>query len=326
LNPRRTRSLALLALVCTQPAFAAQGAETYPQRPIRWIMPYPVGGSIDTVSRAVAQRLGERFGQQVIVDNRTGAGGTIGTEMAARAPADGYTLVNGGDGTLAVSPTLRPGLRYDPLKDFDPITVLVFVTYVMVVHPSVPVKGVGDLVALAKSKPGQLNYASGGAGSAPHMIGELFNARTRAQMVHIAYKGSSPAINDLLAGQVQMMFTGLPSILQQVKAGRVRALAVTSKARVAAMPDLPTFLEAGVEGLDVSPWFGVLAPAGTPRQLLTRLHSEFVTILQSQGMRDFLVLQGVEAGGMPPEAFAAFIRKETAQWREIIRSARIKAD
>jgi tripartite-type tricarboxylate transporter receptor subunit TctC len=301
-------------------------SQNYPSKPIRWVMPYPPGGSIDTVSRAVAQRLTERIGQQVVVDNRTGAGGTIGAEIAAKAAPDGYTIVNGGDGTLAVSPLLRKKLPYDPVNDFKPITQLVSITYVLAVHPSVPAKTVAEVMALAKAKPGQLNYASGGVGSAPHMLGELFKFRTGADIVHIAYKGSAPAISELLGGHVQLMFTGLPSVLAQLKAGKLRGIAVTSAQRLPAVPELPTFTEAGVKGFEVSPWFGVLAPAGTPRAIVDRLYREFAAVLKEPPIRDFMNQRGVDPVGSSPTEFSAHIKAEIAQWKEVIDRAGIRAD
>jgi tripartite-type tricarboxylate transporter receptor subunit TctC len=301
-------------------------SQNYPSKPIRWVMPYPPGGSIDTVSRAVAQRLTERIGQQVVVDNRTGAGGTIGAEIAAKAAPDGYTIVNGGDGTLAVSPLLRKKLPYDPVNDFKPITQLVSITYVLAVHPSVPAKTVAEVMALAKAKPGQLNYASGGVGSAPHMLGELFKFRTGADIVHIAYKGSAPAISELLGGHVQLMFTGLPSVLAQLKAGKLRGIAVTSAQRLPAVPELPTFTEAGVKSFEVSPWFGVLAPAGTPRAIVDRLYREFAAVLKEPPIRDFMNQRGVDPVGSSPAEFSAHIKAEIAQWKEVIDRAGIRAD
>lgn len=322
---RRFCRLLAAAACCIAINVGAQ-AENYPTKPIRWVMPYPPGGSIDTVSRAIAQRLTDRLGQQVVVDNRTGAGGTIGAEIGARATPDGYTIVNGGDGTLALSPLLRTKLPYDPIRDFAPISQLVAINYVLVVHPSVPIKTVSELLAMAKSRPGQLNYASGGVGSAPHMLGELFKFRTGSNIVHVAYKGSSPAINDLLGGHVQLMFTGLPSVLYLLKAGRLRGIAVTSARRLPAVPDLPTFTEAGVKGFEVSPWFGVLAPAGTPRPIIDRLYREIAAVLKEKPVREFLNRRGVEPVGSSPAAFSAHIKASIAQWKEVIDRAGIHAD
>ena len=298
----------------------------YPARPIRWVMPYPPGGSIDTVSRALAQRASERLGQQVVVDNRTGAGGTVGAEIGAKSPPDGYTIVNGGEGTLVVSPLLRKNLPYDPLKDFSPITQLVSINYILFTHPSVPFRTVPELLAVARAKPGQLNYASGGTGSAPHMLAELFKFRTGVNIQHVSYKGSSPTINDVMGGHVQLMFTGLPSVLAQLNAGKLRGIAVTSKHRLASVPDVPTFAEAGVKDFEVSPWFGVLAPAHTPRPIVDRLYREFAAVLKEPAILDFLNKGGVEPVGSTPAGFAAHIRHELKEWKEVINRAGIRAD
>jgi tripartite-type tricarboxylate transporter receptor subunit TctC len=303
-------------------AFAAD----YPDRPIRWVMPYPPGGSFDTVSRTLANRMTERLKQQVVVDNRTGAGGTVGAEIGAKSPPDGYTIVAGGEGTLVVSPILRKNLPYDPLRDFSPISHLVSVNYILFAHPSVPFRTVSELIATAKAKPGQLNYGSGGVGSAPHMLGELFKFRTGANITHVAYKGSSPAINDVMGGHVQLMFTGLPSVLAQLQAGKLRGIAVTSKERLVSVPDVPTFREAGLKDFEASPWFGALAPAHTPKPIVERLQREFAAVLKEAPIREFLARGGVEPIGSTPAEFSAHIRHELKEWKEVITRAGIKAD
>ncbi len=301
-------------------------AEEYPSRPIRWVMPYPAGGSFDTVSRALAQRVSERLKQQVVVDNRTGAGGTVGAEIGAKSAPDGYTIVAGGEGTLVVSPILRKNLPYDPLRDFSPITQLASINYILFAHPSVPFRTVPELIAMAKAKPGQLNYASGGTGSAPHMLAELFKYRTGTNLQHVSYKGSSPAINDVLGGHVQLMFTGLPSVLAQLQAGKLRGIAVTSKQRLASVPDVPTFTESGVKNFEASPWYGALAPAHTPRPIVDRLYREFAAVLKEATIREFLSRGGVEPVGSTPAEFAAHIRHELKEWKEVISRAGIRAD
>ena len=318
----------LLLAACIAAALAplAAHSQQYPARPIRWVMPYPAGGSIDTVSRTLAQHASARLGQQVVVDNRTGAGGTIGAEIGAKAPADGYTIVNGGEGTLVVSPLLRKNLPYDPLRDFAPVTQLVAINYILFSHPAAPFGTVSELLAVARTRPGQLDYASGGTGSAPHMLAELFKFRTGVNIQHVAYKGSSPAINDVLGGQVQLMFSGLPSVLAQIKAGKLRGIAVTSKHRLAAVPDVPTFAEAGVKDFEKSPWFGLLAPARTPQSVVDRLFREFSAVLREPSVREFLDRGGVEPVGSTPAEFAAHIRRELNEWREVIARTGIRAD
>ena len=301
-------------------------AAEYPSRPIRWVMPYPAGGSFDTVSRTLAQRMSERLKQQVVVDNRTGAGGTVGAEIGAKAAPDGYTIVAGGEGTLVVSPILRKNLPYDSTKDFSPITQLASINYILFAHPSVPFRTVPELIAMAKAKPGQLNYASGGTGSAPHMLAELFKYRTGTNIQHVSYKGSSPAINDVLGGHVQLMFTGLPSVLAQLQAGKIRGIAVTSKQRLASVPDVPTFIESGVKNFEASPWYGALAPAHTPRPTVDRLYGEFAAVLKDAQVREFLNRGGVEPVGSTPAEFAAHIRHELKEWKEVISRAGIRAD
>ncbi len=316
---------ALIATGCILAAGPA-AAQIYPHKTIRLIMPYPVGGSIDITARIVAQQLAENLSQAVVVDNRTGAGGIVGTEIAKLAPPDGYTLVMGGNGTLALSPNLRSALPYDPVKDFAPVTQLVIVPYVLVVHPGLKVTNVRELIAFARSRPDPINYGSGGSGSAPHLAAELFKRMADVRMVHVPYKGSTPAINDVISGQVQLTFTGIPSVITQIKAGRLRPLAITSGARAAALPDVPTIKESGVPGYDVSPWFGVLMPARTPPALVTRVNSEIVKVLRMPAIRERFAAEGVEPVGSTPAQFAAHIKSELAKWGKVIKDAGIRAD
>src|SRR4051812_29525967 len=305
-------------------SFAASAA--YPERPIRFIMPYPAGGSIDTAGRAVAQKLADTFGQQIVIDNRTGSGGTIGTETGARAAPDGYTLVMGGTGTLALSPHLQKKLPYDPVRDFAPVTMLIASPYVLVVHPSVAAANVKELVALAKARPGQINYGSGGNGSAPHFASEMFNTAAGIKLVHIPYKGSTPAVIDLIGGQVQVMFTGIPSVLSYIKSSRVRALAVTGRERTAALPDVPTIIESGVPGYVVSPWFGVLVPARTPQAIITTLHREIVKVLRTPAIRERFSTEGVDPVGDTPEHFGAYIKEELVKWGKVVADTGMRAE
>jgi tripartite-type tricarboxylate transporter receptor subunit TctC len=319
----RLALLGSLWLGCGMPAAFAQN---YPNKTIRFIMPYPVGGSIDIAGRMVMQKLAENLGQQVVVDNRTGAGGIVGTEMAAHSAADGYTLVMGGNGTLALSPHLQRNLPYDPVRDFAPVTQLVIIPYVLVVNPAFKPNSIAELIALARSRPGEINYASGGNGSAPHLAAELFKRMADVRLLHVPYKGSTPGINDVISGQVQLTFTGIPSVLSQIKSGRLRPLAVTSAKRAAALPNVPTIGESGVPGYEVSPWFGVLVPARTPPALVTRLNSEIVKVLQSPAIRERFAAEGVEPVGNTPAQFAAYIRLELVKWGKVLEDAGIRAD
>lgn len=307
-------------------AFLHAAEPPYPTKPIRFIMPYPIGGSIDFSGRIVAQQLGDNLAQQVVVDNRTGAGGTLGTELGARAAPDGYTVVMGGTGTLAISPGLGRRLGYDPVKDFAPITLLATTPYVLVVHPSVAAKSVGELIALAKAQPGKLIYASGGSGSAPHLIGELFKTQARVNVLHVPYKGSTPAKIDLMGGRVHMFFTGIPSVSSELRAGTLKAIGVTSAKRTPALPEVATIAESGVLGFDVSPWFGMLAPAHTPQSLVKRLNHEIVKILQTPSIRDRLVRDGVDPVGNAPHEFAAFIRSEMKKWAQAVKDSGAKVE
>ena len=321
---RSTLASALVSLgVIFAACHASQAADTvhYPNRPIRFIMPYPVGGTIDMSGRAVAQYASENLGQQVVVDNRTGAGGTVGTEIAAKSPPDGYTIVMGGTGTLAVSPGLGRKLGYDPLTDFAPITLLATTPYVLVAHPSVAATSIRELITLAKAQPGKLNYASGGSGSAPHLIGEMFKTRAGINVVHIPYKGSSPAKIDLVGGRVQLFFTGIPPVLSEIRNGTLRALGVTSARRSISLPGVPTIAESGVPGFDVSPWFGTLAPAKTPRAIVQRLNEEMVKVLRNPALRERLVRDGVDPVGSTPQEFSAFIRNEMGKWAAAVKES-----
>ncbi len=301
-------------------------ADDYPNKAIRLIMPYPIGGSIDIAGRMVAQRLADNLGQAVVVDNRTGAGGIVGTETGARAAPDGYTVLMGGTGTLALSPSLQKNLPYDPNKDFTPVTLLVTIPYVVVVQPSFKAANIRELIALAKAKPNEINYGSGGSGSAPHLAAELFKTMADVRITHVPYKGSTPAITDTMSGQVQLTFTGIPSVMTQMKAGRLRPIGVTSLKRTAALPEVPTIAESGVPGYEVNPWFGVLLPARTPQPLVSRLNAEILKVLQLPATRERFAAEGFEAVGNTPAQFAAYIKAEQIKWGKVIKDAGIKAD
>ncbi len=320
---RSLRSIS--AIVLCSLALSAT-ADDYPNKAIRFIMPYPIGGSIDIAGRMVAQRLADNLGQAVVVDNRTGAGGIVGTETGARAAPDGYTLLMGGIGTLALSPSLQKNLPYDPNRDLTPVTLLVTIPYVVVVPPSFKATNIRELIALAKAKPNEVNYGSGGNGSAPHLAGELFNTMAGVKITHVPYKGSTGAITDTMSGQVQLTYTGIPSVIGQLKAGRLRPVGVTSIKRTAALPEVPTIAESGVPGYEVNPWFGVMLPARAPQPLVSRINAEILKVLRLPATRERFAAEGFEAAGNTPAQFAAYIKTEQVKWAKVIKDAGIKAD
>jgi tripartite-type tricarboxylate transporter receptor subunit TctC len=301
-------------------------APAYPTKPIRLVVPFPPGGATDILARAVAQKLGETWGQSVVVDNRPGAGGNIGTELVAKAAPDGYTLEMGTVGTHAINASLYAKIPYDHVKDFAPVILVAGVPNVLEVNPSVPVNSVQELIAYAKANPGKLNFASSGAGTSIHLSGELFKVMAGVQMTHVPYKGSSPALQDLLGGQVQLMFDNLPPSLPQIKAGKLRALAVTSATRAPALPDVPTIAESGLPGFEASSWFGIVAPAGTPPAIIAKLNTEVAKWLASPEGKEKLVSIGANAGGGSPEDFARHIQAETAKWAKVVKESGAKVD
>jgi tripartite-type tricarboxylate transporter receptor subunit TctC len=299
-------------------------AADYPSKSIRWISPWPPGGANDVFSRDIGRKIADAFGQPVIVDNRPGAAGTIGSDLAAKAPADGYTVVMGSSPTHAIAPSLYPQLPYDPVRDFTPITLVGTVPNVLVVHPSLAAKNVKELIALAKASPGQLNFASAGNGTSQHLSGELFKTLAGVNMVHVPYKGTSPAMVDLIAGQVQLAFDNVTTIVPHIQAGKLRALAVTPARRSAILPDVPTVAEAGVPGYEASVWFGVFAPAGTPQPVIARLHTEILKALNTADLRARMVAMGTDISGMGPAEFQAFVRKEVPKWADVVRKANVR--
>jgi tripartite-type tricarboxylate transporter receptor subunit TctC len=309
-------------------AFAAAGAvaQTYPTQPIKIVVPFTAGGTTDILARTIGQKLGESLHQPVIVENRPGAGGNIGADVVAKSKPDGYTLVMGTIGTQSINASLYEKMPYDSARDFAPITLVAIVPNILMVHPSVPAKSVGELIQLAKSKPGVLNFASSSTGGSPHLSGEMFKQMTGVDIVHVPYKGSAPAITDLLGGQVSMMFDNMPSGLPHVKAGKLRALGVTSAKRSAAAPEIPTIAESGVPGYEVDSWFGILAPAGTPREIVNKLNVEIVKILRMPEVKQRLAEQGAEPVGNTPEQFAEHIRKETIKWARVVKASGAKVD
>jgi tripartite-type tricarboxylate transporter receptor subunit TctC len=302
----------------------AQGA--YPNKPVRIVVPFPAGGTTDLLARSAAQKLSEAWSQQVIVDNRPGAAGNIGSELVAKSPGDGYTLLMGTVGTHAINASLYAKMPYDHVKDFVPVILVAGVPNVLVVHPSVPVNSVQELIAYAKANPGKLNFASSGNGTSIHLSGELFKTMTGVQMAHIPYKGSAPALTDLLGGQVQLMFDNLPSALPYIKAGKLRPLAVTSTTRAPALPDTPTVAESGVPGFEASSWFGLLAPAGTPRDVVIKINGEVAKWLDSPDAREKLAAQGANVASGSPEDFTKHIQAETAKWAKVVKDSGAKID
>lgn len=301
-------------------------AQAYPAKPIRLVVPFTPGGSTDILARLVGQKLGEAFGQQVIIDNRPGAGGNIGVELVAKSLPDGYTLVMGHIGTFGVNPSLYPKLPYDPIKDFQPITLFAKVPNLLAVNPSLPVKSVKDLIALARAKPGALNYGSGGNGSAAHLATEYFKLLSKTDIQHIPYKGTAPAITDLISGQVSMAITGVPPLLPHVKSGRVRAIAVATSKRLPLLPELPTIAETGLPGYEATQWYGVLAPAATPKDIVTRLNAEIVKALQRPEVKERLASEAAEPVGNTPEQFQAFIKAEIARWAPVVKASGARPD
>lgn len=326
-NPDRLRRgiAAALALVCA--AGTVTAAEiAFPQRPVRFIVPFAPGGSTDTLARTLAQRLSEALGQQVVVDNRAGANGNIGTEIVARAVPDGHTIVLGYIANLGIGPSLYAKLPFDPVKDFAPVTLLAVAPNIFVAHPSLPVKSVRDLVTYAKANPQKVNYASAAVASLGHLAGELLNSSAGIHMLHVPYKGSGQAVIDLLAGQVQVMFSGMSSVMPHIKAGKLRPLAVTGAQRSSAAPDVPTIAEAGYPGFEASAWYGVLAPAGTPKAVVARLNAEILRALKIPEVKERLESVGFELVGGTPEAFATYIRSEIEKWARVVKASGIKAE
>ena len=301
-------------------------AQTWPAKPVRLIVPYPPGGSADILARAIGQKLADGIGQSVVIDNRPGAGTAIGAEAAARSAPDGYTIMLGTVSSHAINPALNPTLKYDPVKDFAPVSLVASIPFALVVHPSLPVNTVKELVALAKAKPAALNFSSAGNGTSNHLAGELFKSMTGTYMVHIPYKGSAPALNDLIAGQVQLMFDLVLTTAPHVRSGAVRAIAVTGRERSSALPGVPTVAESGVPGYEVSAWFGFFAPAGTPAAIVTALNAETVKAMRLPDLRDRLASQGADAVTDTPEQFAAYVKEELGKWTRVVKASGMKAD
>ena len=316
---------AALLLICTVSPSLAH-AQNYPNKTIRMIVPFPAGGATDIVARLVAQKLGDAMGQQVIVDNRGGAAGTIGSDLAAKSPPDGYTILIGTSSTHAIAQSLYAKLPYDSIRDFTPVIGIATATIVLSMHPSVPAKTVRELILLAKAKPDALSFASSGNGGVSHLVGEMFKAQAGVQMLHIPYKGDAPALADLVGGQVSLEFGTALSFLPYIQSGRLKALAVTSLKRSQVMPDVPTVAESGLKGFEALQWFGVFAPAGTRAEVVTRLNTEIVKILQTVDMRERLTKLASEVMADSPEQFAAFQKAEIAKWARVVKDSGARID
>jgi tripartite-type tricarboxylate transporter receptor subunit TctC len=313
------------ALFAAGPALAQSAADNYPSKPIHLILPFPPGGGTDILGRVIAERLTTQLGQPVVIENRGGAGGNVGAEAAAHSAPDGYTLVLVAP-SLAISPSLYAKLNYDPVKDFAPVSLVGSVPNVMVTHPDVPARNLAEFIALAKSKPGGMNFGSGGPGTSNHLAGELFNLEAGVKLVHVPYKGVNLAMNDVIAGQVQLVVIGVPAALPFIKAGRLRALAVVAPKRLAALQDVPTAAEAGLPNYEVTTWYGVLAPAGTPKPIITRLNAEIVRVMHAPDLQERFAATGTEPKTSTPDEFADFIKQEMAKWGKVVRAAGLKAD
>jgi tripartite-type tricarboxylate transporter receptor subunit TctC len=324
MNGLLLRAMASIAIAAFATLAHAQPA--YPSKPIRLVVPFPAGGTTDILARAVAQRLTETLGQPVVVDNRPGAGGNIGAELVAKAAPDGYTLLMGTVGTHAINASLYAKMPYDHVRDFAPVILVAGVPNVLVVNPALPVNSVQELIAYGKANPGKLNFASSGNGTSIHLSAELFKTMTGVQMAHVPYKGSAPALVDLAGGQVQLMFDNLPSSLALIKGGKLKALAVTSAQRSTALPDVPTVAESGLTGFEASSWFGLLAPAGTPKDIVAKLNGEVAKWLATPEAKEKMAAQGAIPAGQSPDDFTRHIAAETVKWQKVVKESGAKVD
>ncbi len=320
-----SKDVVLLAMLCAASVAHSAVAQTYPSKPVRMIVPFPPGGGNDILGRTVGQKLAQVVGQQVIVDNRGGAGGLIGAELAAKAAPDGYTIFLASVGNLAFNPALHTKLPYDPVKDFAPVTMLATSAFILVVNQALPAKSVKELIALGKAKPGSLNYASAGLGSSLHLTGEIFKLATGTDLVHVAYAGTAPALTDLIGGQVQIMFSTMPPALPQVKAGKLRALGVSGAKRSAAAPDVPTIAES-VPGFEVLNWYGITVPIRTPATIVRKLNQDLQAVLKSPEITEAFGAQGLDAAGNTPEQFAAYIKSEIENYAKVVKAANIHVE
>ena len=325
-TPRRMNGLVLMLAALATPAPPAIAQQTYPTKSIRFIIPYPPGGGTDIFARTLGAKLGEAFGQPLVMEQRPGAGGVIGAEAAAKAPPDGYTLLIGQASNLAINQHLMGRLPYDPIRDFTPVSLIAGSPNLLVVHPSLPARNVKELVALARARPGAINYASAGNGSPGHLASEYFKKVASIDVVHVPYKGANPALMDVLAGNVSFYFTSPVAAQPLVKAGRLRQIAVTSGTRFPPLPDVPTIAEAGYRDIDMTSWWGLLVPAGVPKDIVSRLHSETVKALDTAEMKQRLASQGAVVLTNTPEQFAAYLRSEIDKWGRIVKASGARLD
>ena len=319
---------AVVAFACMTSALAMSSAhaQSWPSKPVRWIVPFAPGGGVDVTTRTIAQRLTTSVGQQFIIDNRGGANGNIGVELATKAPADGHTLLMATTGNITINPHIYAKLTFDPLRDLTPVIPAVDVINVLVVHPALPVKSVKELIVLAKARPGELNYGSSGPGGSDHIATELFASHSGTKLTNISYKGGAPAMVDLVAGNIQMMIATMAVAVGPIKGGRLRALGVTSRKRFELMPQIPTVAEAGVPGYEAVFWFGTFVPSGTPREIVTRVNGEIRNALQVPEVRQRLLESGLVATGGSAEEFAAFVGSESKKWAKLVREKGIRVD
>ena len=315
-----TTPLRLLFAVSLAASTAAWG-QAYPTKPIRFVVPFAPGGSTDTLARVLGHKLSDSIGQQVVIDNRTGANGNIGMEIVAKAPADGHTIVLGYIANVAIGPSLYAKLPFDPVKDYEPITLLATSPNVLVAHPAVAVQNLKDVIALAKAKPGQINYASASVASVGHLTGELLNQLAGMKMTHVAYKGSGQAVTDLLGGHIQLMFSGFSSTLAHIKSGKLRAIAQTGEKRSPALPDVPTIAESGFPKFEATAWYGVHAPAKTPKPIVNKLNAEFVKALRQPDVRERLSSLGFEIAATTPEFYGNYIKSEIKKWAKVVKAS-----
>ena len=329
-SPTRLHSMRAAFVACALILAATSApdaaAQAFPSKPVKLVIPFPPGGSLDNIGRLIAQKLSEAWGQQVVIENKPGAGGNIGADLVAKSPADGYAVVMGALSTHAVNPNLYAKMPYDAAKDFAPISLVAITPNVLIVNAAMPVTSVKEMIAYAKANPGRTNFGSGSNGSAGHLAGELFKLETGTDVAHIPYKGGAPALQALLAGDTQFMFDNLANAMAQVKGGKVRAIAVTTAQRSRLAPDLPTMAEAGMPGFDISTWFGLLAPAGTPPDVIAKWNADVVKVLNSPDVREKMLAQGAEPSPQTPAEFASFIAREREKYARIVKASGARVD